>query len=404
MLIMSAAVTMLTQFFGTWLFNLKGVALRKVVARLLTTLDRGVSAADASAIADHILRDPLVGQPPLFGNKQSLAEVVHREELVKLILDFACGGELEKASQDIQSGGSADGSNNKKSSKAAEKLRLQNVLLTSLNKNGIKDPEAILAAVRGAILELEKSSAELSNSARAAVAILNFAASDFLAKINSWFDQSIDRAVDIFTVRIRIVTFLVSVCIALLFQLNTFELINRLSVDKELRDSVVTAAIARANAGPPAGLTPVSAPQNGKAIAAPGPASGSTTALVVSPSNSLAKPQQSLGDVIKGSGADQLEQLGLIAFPNSVDEWVDRWDKGWLPQLFGIILSAALLSLGAPFWYSMLANLVKLRSVVAGKDDVQRDERQTGQEPTSSNDSLPPNYRGGEAGDLTATA
>jgi hypothetical protein len=50
-------------------------------------------------------------------------------------------------------------------------------------------------------------------------------------------------------------------------------------------------------------------------------------------------------------------------------------------MLFGILLTAALLSLGAPFWYSTLANLLKLRSVVARKEEAQRNERQTTQVP-----------------------
>jgi hypothetical protein len=34
------------------------------------------------------------------------------------------------------------------------------------------------------------------------------------------------------------------------------------------------------------------------------------------------------------------------------------------------------LSLGAPFWYNALQNLIRLRSLVAVKDDQQRQERQ----------------------------
>jgi hypothetical protein len=372
MLIMSAAVTMLTQFFGTWLLNLKGVALREVIARLLTTLDRGLAAKDARSIADHILREPLVAQPPLVGKKQSLAVAVHREELLKLILDFASGGDLEKASKEIQAEGPRDGPEKDPTPEAKEKLRLQTVLLASLKRNGLENPEAVLSAVRGAILQLEKTSPELSNSARAAAAFLNHAASDFLAKINSWFDQTMDRAVDLFTVRIRMVAFVVSVCVALLFQLNTFQLINRLSVDKELRDRVVAAAIERAQAGPPQATAPPTS------------------------------TDRSIKEVIRQSGADQLEEMGLIAFPHSPQEWIGRWDEGWPLQLLGILLSAALLSLGAPFWYSMLANLLKLRSVIAGKDDAQRAERQTGQA-AAPGATLPPAYRDGEAGDLTAT-
>jgi hypothetical protein len=41
----------------------------------------------------------------------------------------------------------------------------------------------------------------------------------------------------------------------------------------------------------------------------------------------------------------------------------------------GIVLSALLLSLGAPFWFEALKDLLRLRSVIAGKDDLQRLQR-----------------------------
>ena len=41
------------------------------------------------------------------------------------------------------------------------------------------------------------------------------------------------------------------------------------------------------------------------------------------------------------------------------------------------ILTALLLSLGAPFWYNALKNLIRLRSLIAQKDDDQRQSRQT---------------------------
>jgi hypothetical protein len=351
MLIMSMAVTMLTQFFGTWLFELKGKALREVIARLLAMLDRGLPPTEASEIANHILRDPLVAQPRLFSSSNSLATVVHREELVKLVLDFASNGDAERAAAAAQSG-SADS--------RSDIEKLQDRLRQSLKNNGIDDPAGVLNGIRAAILELEKTRPELSTSMRAAAAVLNNAASDFLAKVNSWFDQSIDRASDIFTAQIRMVTFTVSLLVVLLFQLNSFQLINRLSVDKELRDRVVASAIERAN--PPA-------------------AAQSNT----DKNKQEALPKKSIPQIIKDSGADQLDDLGLIAFPRSFDDWSNRWGEGYdqLMQLAGLILSALLLSLGAPFWYSMLANLVKLRSVIAGKDDAQRTERQTTQTVTA---------------------
>lgn len=74
----------------------------------------------------------------------------------------------------------------------------------------------------------------------------------------------------------------------------------------------------------------------------------------------------------------------------------------FLIRLFGILLSAALLSLGAPFWYATLRDLLKLRSMIARKDDAERAERQTTQAPAAAGGTLPPQLRGGEAGDLEA--
>ena len=41
-----------------------------------------------------------------------------------------------------------------------------------------------------------------------------------------------------------------------------------------------------------------------------------------------------------------------------------------------MLITALLLSLGAPFWYSALGRLLQLRSALAFKDDKQRVERQ----------------------------
>jgi hypothetical protein len=52
-------------------------------------------------------------------------------------------------------------------------------------------------------------------------------------------------------------------------------------------------------------------------------------------------------------------------------------DDGDVTQthLLGVIVSSALLSLGAPFWYDMLKNLLKLRPAPAIAEEKQRDER-----------------------------
>jgi hypothetical protein len=46
----------------------------------------------------------------------------------------------------------------------------------------------------------------------------------------------------------------------------------------------------------------------------------------------------------------------------------------WLPNthFFGLIATAALLTLGSPFWFNLLGNLASLRSTVAAK--IQKDQ------------------------------
>ena len=386
MLVVSMAVTMITQFISSSLFNIRGTALRQGLSRLMALMDQGLKVDEAARIIDHILRNPLIGGARLIGNKRDLATVVHREELIKLILDFAVPGDAERADEQETPG----------------EQSLRNKLRASLKRNGIPNPEAILEKVRAEVLKLEQAQPELSHSARLNMALLAHAQSDYLSKFNSWFDQSVDRVSDLFTKRVWLVTALVSMVLAFAVQLDSITLMNRLSTDKVLRDKIVAAAMADPESLDPAklgGTTEVSggagqgneataadgndseavadAPTNESAGSSDGPANGSTA-------QGQPKNIKELNERIDAAGYGYLREVGLIAPPKSVGDWWGRWKnppQGFWPFLFGILLSAALLSLGGPFWYSALANLLKLRSVASRKEEVQRAERQTTQLP-----------------------
>jgi hypothetical protein len=64
---------------------------------------------------------------------------------------------------------------------------------------------------------------------------------------------------------------------------------------------------------------------------------------------------------------------GLIMVPASIEQWIERWGA---VNPGGVVITVLLLSLGAPFWYSVLGRLLRLRSALAAKDDVQRAARQ----------------------------
>jgi hypothetical protein len=307
---------------------------------MLALMDQGLTPVQARHIADYILRNPLVTSAARRFGRYGLASTIHREELTKLLLDYAVPGEAAKA--DPQKHDDDDS--------------LRHALRASLERNGIADPAAVLEKVRGAVVALEKANPELSSSARTNIALLNHASSAYLSKLNSWFDQTIDRTSEMFTRRMRVVTGITALALAFVVQLDAIGLINQLSVDDQLRNSLVQTAVTKqdnwrdqlqaAPAPSPAGLSPLSQAQR------------------------------------------DVQALGVIGIPTGFSQWRAAWwqspeDGGAfrLSFLLGIILSAALLSLGAPFWYSTLANLLKLRSVISRKDEVQRSERQTTQVP-----------------------
>jgi hypothetical protein len=85
----------------------------------------------------------------------------------------------------------------------------------------------------------------------------------------------------------------------------------------------------------------------------------------------------------------QLARSGYAVLP---ENWKAEWNRGKLP---GILLSALLLSLGAPFWYNALKDLVRLRAPLERKEQEQREQRQAGPAPLA--------WLPGERGDLSAT-
>jgi hypothetical protein len=67
------------------------------------------------------------------------------------------------------------------------------------------------------------------------------------------------------------------------------------------------------------------------------------------------------------------------ALPNW-DDYKKRVSQGEVAQTWvGILLAAALMSLGAPFWFDILKNLLNLRPALAQREEKERNERATTQ-------------------------
>lgn len=176
-----------------------------------------------------------------------------------------------------------------------------------------------------------------------------------MARLNTYFDDMMDRVTERFTFSTRMVTFVASLTIAVVTQLDVIAVVNKLSMDDKMRDAFVQEAIK---------------------VAPTGSTSSSAT---------LGVDEAKARDYYLFLG-----KAGVLNLPTSKN-WVNNWSN---VSVAGIFLSALLLSLGAPFWYAQLNNLLRLRSVIAHKDEAERKDRQSLTQKTAPVES--------ERGDLTA--
>ena len=278
MLLVSAAVTLLTQAVAAALGWRSGNLLRGVIT-ILNQVDPKITPFSAEQIANAVLRHPLIARA-----EGKAGTVIQREELTRILLELAAGREPGGKSLD-------------------EYARA--TLKRSLEAGGIADPASVLDNIHLLGLKLEALRPELPAAVRHSIAVITEAPSQFAGRIHACFDETMDRITQRFGRHTRLAAGAIAISVALGMQLDTFEL---------LRDGV--------------------------------------NAHLVVPRN-----------------------------------WM--WNAANLP---GIALSAMLLSLGAPFWYNALKDLIGLRPVLARKEEAHRARRQAA-------------FSGweGEKGDLSAT-
>ena len=246
----------------------------------------------------------------------------------------------------------------KQAKEACKEAQLKRVALHILDQlySVTQERQTGLAALQAA---LPKLAAE-----KGADAVKEFTAATnhALNNLEKWFDSAQDRAQQWFTMHARVVTIIASIILAFLLQLDAMALLKQVSSDKQLRDDLVKTA------------TQGCLLSTGAEVFTNG-----TTPTT----NSVLYQQQftvwtnALNSVIKTSGQDGL-QLLPSPYPIQVASWKWycvptfkliapwSWPKG---HLLGIIISAALLSLGAPFWFNTLKSLVNLRSSLADQID-----------------------------------
>jgi hypothetical protein len=177
--------------------------------------------AQAEEIARAVLLHPMVAQPSFMGLRiegRMRGEVIEREELIRILLEFAAGEDAGRAHLTT-----------------ATRETLGKVLA----ENGVTNPGHALAGIRDAAQYLEKSTPDAAAHTRLAAAILAATPSAFVGKINTWFDQAMDRTTAEYKFRAQIITVIGAAIVALAVQMDSLDLLKRLATDDKLRTSLV---------------------------------------------------------------------------------------------------------------------------------------------------------------------
>jgi hypothetical protein len=150
-------------------------------------------------------------------------------------------------------------------------------------------------------------------------------------RFQRWFGSAQDRAEQWFQIHVRMVTIVAAILVSVFLQLDTVEIYDKLRHEPKLVEALVKAA--------PGTL------EQGAAVEA-----------------------QPDADAREKAFADLKERIDSTGFELLPKGWFARWPAEklwWFNHLFGLALSAGLLTLGAPFWFNLLKNLTNLRPAVA---------------------------------------
>jgi hypothetical protein len=188
------------------------------------------------------------------------------------------------------------------------------------------DPPALLANLRRITLELSVERPELAAATVRGTAMARTPLAGLASEVFAVFDSTMDRASEKFTSQSRKLVAFFGIALALALPLDTFDLLQRFVRSDAARDQAVALA---------------------------------QTMTVNQPDVRVAFAK--------------LQAAEIIVVPATPTEWLARWRD---VNCIGVAAGALLLSLGAPFWFQVLKDLLKLRSSVASQESQDRAQRQ----------------------------
>lgn len=204
----------------------------------------------------------------------------------------------------------------------------------------------------------------------------------FKKYLENWFDETMDRASGWYKKHIQFVLFFIGLTIAIVFNVDTIKIVNKLEKDPKLREQIVNQADGFLESHPnlteelnnrKSNLDSLQAKikENKMVLTDSLKTIQNNDSLVIANFSLLADYQKKLiqraDSIINTDIKKTNEVLGL---------GLDTYEGPFLWSLLGWIITALAISLGAPFWYDLLNKFMKLRGSVATPTSDDKEKKQ----------------------------
>ena len=211
---------------------------------------------------------------------------------------------------------------------------------------------------------------------------------EFKKYLENWFDETMDRASGWYKKHIQFVLFFIGLTIAIVFNVDTIKIVNKLEKDPKLREQIVNQAGSFLESHPnlteelnnrKSNLDSLQAKikENKMVLTDSLKKIQNNDSLIIADYTLLADYQKKLiqraDSIIKTDIKKTNDVLGLGRGTYNCEPC----DFGcFLLSLLGWIISALAISLGAPFWYDLLNKFMKLRGSVPTPTSDDREKKQ----------------------------
>jgi hypothetical protein len=372
MSLVSMLIMVINQMFMSGL-QMRGKQLMDALEAMFKTLDPNL-ADKAKALAEAVLRHPIISDSAKSGEKRGLASAIRPEELLGVLKKLRDGaGALRQCG--FKALKHADGA-----AKMSDIAEAAGTVLGILEqpKQAIAQATSQLAPVVNALPNgpaLMEHVHTLEEGAKINV-------QSTLQQVEKWFGTAEDRAREWFATRAQQANSIIAVVLVLLLQLDVFQLFRQLQTDDVFRAALVSSA----------------ASVEAQAKTLSDKAKNATTAAdSAAAAQNFDSWKKEAADIQK-KATETGFQLIPAHYPRTIWEW-----SGWAARspadgapgssptsifslsglrpnvlhFFGMAFFAALLSLGAPYWFNLLKTLTSFRPLLAQQVEKDRPKKKS---------------------------